>query len=185
MYDYGIYVDVSNILINYPDRVSLMVLQWKLQKYFNARVITYHLFISLPGDRPCRERRIADAARRQPWYVVHDEHRQVEMRDGRRTEKGVDVDLACQVMEDAMRDKHDFYVIVSADSDFLPLARRLRKLGRQIKIVGPYHATTHEVRDDPNFTNIFDVYPPPQVEQTFNDNLDDDDPPLGLSSDEE
>lgn len=140
--------------------------------------------MSLPGDGPCKELRIATAARRQEWCIVHDEHRLTETRDGRRIEKGVDVDLACQVMEDVMRDKHDIYVIVSADSDFLPLIRRLRQLGKKVKIVGPHHATTREVREDSYFTNIFDIYPP-RVEATVTDDLDDADLLQDLASNEE
>lgn len=129
--------------------------------------------MSLPGEGPSKELRIANSARRQEWCIVHDEHRLTETRDGRRVEKGVDVDLACQAMEDAVHDKHDIYVIVSADSDFLPLVRRLQRLNRKVKIVGPYHATAREVGEDASFTNIFDIYPSPQVEQAIADSLDD------------
>jgi uncharacterized LabA/DUF88 family protein/cold shock CspA family protein len=54
---------------------------------------------------------------------------------GRRTEKGVDVWLALEAFELAYYKKFDVLVLIAADSDYVPLARKLNSLGTRVMVL--------------------------------------------------
>jgi cold shock CspA family protein len=52
------------------------------------------------------------------------------------TEKGIDVWFALEAYELALRERFDVCVLVACDSDYVPLARKLSKLGTRVMVVG-------------------------------------------------
>ena len=49
-------------------------------------------------------------------------------------QKGVDVELAIDVLDSAHEDRYDVAVLVTGDSDFVPLVRRITSLNKQALI---------------------------------------------------
>lgn len=49
-------------------------------------------------------------------------------------QKGVDVELAIDVLEAAHQDRYDVAVLITGDADFVPLIRRITSLGKQALI---------------------------------------------------
>lgn len=55
----------------------------------------------------------------------------------KKQEKYTDVNLALQMFEDAMYDRFDKAILLSADSDFIPAIERVRKLKKEILVLFP------------------------------------------------
>ncbi|MEY2936129.1 MAG: hypothetical protein RL033_6878, partial [Pseudomonadota bacterium] len=52
------------------------------------------------------------------------------------TEKGIDVWFALEAYELALQERFDVCVLVACDSDYVPLARKLSRLGTRVMVVG-------------------------------------------------
>jgi uncharacterized LabA/DUF88 family protein len=57
----------------------------------------------------------------------------------------IDVALAIDLWEAALRKSLDMVVLVSGDSDFLPLVERLTERGVEVAVIGPYGSTAWEL----------------------------------------
>lgn len=57
--------------------------------------------------------------------------------EGKTTEKQTDVNLALQLFEDAIKDKYDKAILLSADTDFIPAIERVNKLGKEVLLLLP------------------------------------------------
>lgn len=57
--------------------------------------------------------------------------------EGKTTEKQTDVNLALQFFEDAIKDKYDKAILLSADTDFIPAIERVNKLGKKVLLLLP------------------------------------------------
>jgi len=55
---------------------------------------------------------------------------------GRDGEKGIDVSMALEVFELAALKGYDVCVLITGDSDFIPLARKLNTMGTRVMVVG-------------------------------------------------
>lgn len=90
-----------------------------------------------------------------------------ENNEGKRKkqEKYTDVNLALQVFEDAMYDRFDKAILVSADSDFIPAIERVRKLKKEILILFPPTLNSNEIRKTANKDSAI------QVRQLTEENL--------------
>jgi uncharacterized protein (TIGR00288 family) len=64
---------------------------------------------------------------------------------------GADIAMAIDAVEMAIRDSFDVLVVVSSDSDFTPVAMRVRRLGKAVVGVGASIAT-------PQYRNSFDRF---------------------------
>lgn len=83
----------------------------------------------------------------------------------KRQEKFTDVNLALQVFEDAMYDRFDKAILVSADSDFIPAIKRVRKLKKEILVLFPPTLNSNEIKKTANEDNAI------QVRQLTEENL--------------
>lgn len=57
--------------------------------------------------------------------------------EGKLKEKYTDVNLALQMFEDAMYDRFDKAILLSADTDFIPVIERVQKLNKDILLLIP------------------------------------------------
>lgn len=65
--------------------------------------------------------------------------------DGTRTEKGIDVWFALEVFEQTFLKRFDVVVLLSSDSNYVPLVRKLNAIGTRVMILGwdfEYHSET-------------------------------------------
>jgi len=71
----------------------------------------------------------------QSWHKVYEE-------------KETDVDLACHMMEHASRDQLDTAVLLSGDSDFVPLCKSFRRTfpDKRLAVLFPYRRVSKELR---------------------------------------
>ena len=51
-------------------------------------------------------------------------------------EKGVDVNMAVDLLIGAFKDTYDLAILISSDSDLIPAIKEVRKLGKEIEFVG-------------------------------------------------
>ncbi|MEM6770504.1 MAG: NYN domain-containing protein [Bacteroidota bacterium] len=56
--------------------------------------------------------------------------------NGRRAEKGIDVWLALEAYETAMLRQLDVVVLITSDSDYVPLVRKIQSLGCKVMVLG-------------------------------------------------
>lgn len=68
-------------------------------------------------------------------------------------EKQTDVNIALQVLDDAMQDKFDSAVIVSGDTDFLPIIRKIKTLfpEKRIGVLLPIGAHALSLKEEADF----------------------------------
>lgn len=59
--------------------------------------------------------------------------------DGTYHEKGVDVKIAVDVLVGAYEDLYDVAIILSSDTDLIPVIQKVRHLGKQVEYVGFAH----------------------------------------------
>jgi uncharacterized LabA/DUF88 family protein len=52
--------------------------------------------------------------------------------DGKKSEKGVDVKLAVDMVVNAYKDNYDIAILVSNDADFIPAIEEIKALGKQV-----------------------------------------------------
>ncbi len=63
-------------------------------------------------------------------------------------EKETDVNFAMNVLEDALNDKFDIAYLVTADSDFVPLVKRIRQMPRkQVIVFFPPERASNDLRN--------------------------------------
>lgn len=61
-------------------------------------------------------------------------------------QKGVDVELACEMLSHAFRGSYDVAILVSGDADFIPVVKRVRDLGKQVEVASFSNACSQEMR---------------------------------------
>jgi uncharacterized LabA/DUF88 family protein len=59
--------------------------------------------------------------------------------DGKFHEKGVDVNIAVDIVEGALRDKFDHFILVSSDTDLLPAIKIAKEAGKTVEYIGFSH----------------------------------------------
>jgi uncharacterized LabA/DUF88 family protein len=69
--------------------------------------------------------------------------------------KGVDIALACRVMEDAQRDLFDDCFLFTSDADYLPLIEAVRRMGKNAWVLGYEKDFT---KRNPGFNYVPDRY---------------------------
>ncbi len=78
----------------------------------------------VPHYLPLREKRRRDVGEEAPRFEL--------------SQKGIDVELALDVLDLAHLDRFDICVLISGDADFVPLVRKLTALGKQV-LLGYFH----------------------------------------------
>lgn len=78
----------------------------------------------VPHYLPLREKRRRGVGDEPPRYEL--------------SQKGIDVELALDVLDLAHRDRFDICVLITGDADFVPLVRKLTALGKQV-MLGYFH----------------------------------------------
>ena len=73
-----------------------------------------------------------------PLREVERDQENTDMPQFRLAQKGVDVELALDVLDYAHDDRFDIAVLVSGDQDFVPLVRKVTSLGKQV-LVAYFH----------------------------------------------
>ncbi|MEK7211075.1 MAG: NYN domain-containing protein [Patescibacteria group bacterium] len=66
--------------------------------------------------------------------------------DGVYHEKGVDVQLAVDILVGAYEDKYDIAIIISSDTDLIPAIRKIKQLGKQVEYIGFAHRPSLALR---------------------------------------
>jgi len=62
-------------------------------------------------------------------------------------EKGIDVMLAVEAIEKAMKNEYDYCILVSGDADFIPVLNLIRANGKQIKSVSVPAGYSSDIRN--------------------------------------
>lgn len=78
----------------------------------------------VPHYLPLREKRRRGVGDEPPRYEL--------------SQKGIDVELALDVLDLAHHDRFDICVLITGDADFVPLVRKLTALGKQV-LLGYFH----------------------------------------------
>lgn len=61
--------------------------------------------------------------------------------EGKTREKQTDINIALQIYEDAIYDRFDKAILVSADTDFIPAIRKVKNLGKEVLLLLPPNYT--------------------------------------------
>ncbi len=77
---------------------------------------------------------------RHGWTVVFDQL--LKTADGYH-EKGVDVQIAVDLIVGAYEDLYERAILVSSDSDLIPALIKVRERGKKVEYVGFSHAPSH------------------------------------------
>lgn len=59
--------------------------------------------------------------------------------DGKYHEKGVDVQMAVDLLVGAYEDKYDVAIIISSDTDLIPAMEKVKNLGKEVEYIGFAH----------------------------------------------
>ncbi len=59
--------------------------------------------------------------------------------NGKYHEKGVDVQLAVDILIGAYEDLYDRAILISSDTDLIPAIQKVKQLGKQIEYIGFSH----------------------------------------------
>lgn len=59
--------------------------------------------------------------------------------DGKFHEKGVDVNMAVDIVAGALKDQYDHFILVSSDTDLLPAIKVAKEAGKTIEYIGFSH----------------------------------------------
>lgn len=95
-------------------------------------------------------------------------------------EKGVDVLLATDMVSLAFRDAYDTAILVSGDSDYVPVVEEIQELGKRVENVSFKRTSSYELRkvcdsflllDNLAYKFTTPLNKPKQIEQTKNKNL--------------
>jgi uncharacterized LabA/DUF88 family protein len=60
--------------------------------------------------------------------------------DGKFHEKGVDVNIAVDLLVGAYENKYDTAILISSDSDLVPAVKKIKSLGKEIEHIGFSHS---------------------------------------------
>ena len=143
-----VFIDIANI------RASLRnILGEDLSKVF----IDYECMVDgLVGDRKLVNAIVFDGASKESIEKLNGFHCRlrsqgfimhvIESSISGNSQKGVDVDLAINMVSDAYRDMYDTAIIVSGDADFVPAVKMVRELGKKVEGVGCSDSTSNELR---------------------------------------
>jgi uncharacterized LabA/DUF88 family protein len=85
-------------------------------------------------------------------------------------EKGTDVMLACTVLERAQQDSFDLAVIISGDTDYLPLTPILQRMfSKELRFGLPYKRETKLIKNESplSFSLTIDAYEAAQFDQAL------------------
>lgn len=73
--------------------------------------------------------------------------------EGKTREKQTDINIALQIYEDAIYDRFDKAILVSADTDFIPAIRKVKNLGKEVLLLLPPNYTY-----SPKFDEVVEKY---------------------------
>lgn len=74
--------------------------------------------------------------------------------NGKYHEKGVDVQLATDLLIGAYEDKYDVAIILSSDTDMLPAIRKIKSLGKRIEYIGFSHQPSLGLQRESNWSYL-------------------------------
>ena len=95
-------------------------------------------------DKAKSQQSFYDSLDRTPYLEVR-LGRIIQYPDGRRTEKGVDVRMAADLVYYAARDFYDTAIVITEDQDFAPALAIVKELGKHVEIVTFGGSTTKEL----------------------------------------
>lgn len=136
-----IYLDNSNF---YMQIVELALNKKKDGDLFNAPSVRYERLLSLlecgePASQARLYTSIGGGGEKKPWGIPEEQGWQIHLRGraGNKIEKMVDVDLAIDMVFDALEGKDlakDKIILVSGDSDFVPVIEKLQGRGIPVHV---------------------------------------------------
>lgn len=90
-----------------------------------------YVFDGMDSVENCRQSRgFHDMLRYHGFTVVLTDSYDPELN----RQKGVDVEMACKVMHHGFKNDYDTAIIVSGDSDFVPLVKELKDMGKKVEV---------------------------------------------------
>ena len=162
----AILVDGSNMYhyLREMGLTGLMMFDYRAfaQHLARARIIvsaTYYIGkVRSDGDAKSNElrrnqQRLMNRLRAAGWHVEFGhmmEHRGIFQ------EKGVDVHIAIDLLTGAYDNTFDVAVLVSSDTDFIPVIHRIRRKGKQVEYVGFAHRLSRGLMKNVSLTTVLD-----------------------------
>lgn len=141
----AVFIDGSNLhhrleQCGWPQRIDIGTLAKRLAGNRQLVRVAYYNVPPPPHRAP------AAGARQRRYYARISEDAQVEFTlgylqrrivDGRSVyeEKGVDVQIAVDMLTGAFRDVYDVAVLVSSDGDFRPAVEAVREVGKRVEYI--------------------------------------------------
>lgn len=83
----------------------------------------------------------------------------VKQINGEYVQKEVDVALACEVLEHAMRDHYDIAIIISGDRDFVPAIQKVQSAGKRVEVAAFSGSLSEESKRNCDAYHILDMLP--------------------------
>ena len=77
--------------------------------------------------------------------------------DGQYHEKGVDVQLAVDLLIGAYENFYDRAIVVSSDTDLIPAMQKVKKLGKEIEYIGFSHQPSRALFSYVNFSRLLQI----------------------------
>ena len=97
----------------------------------SRRLVNAYIFDGISAENPNENVRFYDKLRSQGFIVLTTPN---SMYDS--GQKGVDVNLAINIVEGAILDKYDTAIVVSEDKDFVPAIEMARNRGKRVECAG-------------------------------------------------
>lgn len=152
----AIFIDGSNFFKNCEElRVYTYQMEWDrfLEDLVRGREIVYARYYDCPkreGDKGIehqvkRQKLFFSLLRKIPWMRLVFGRLEMRHKDdgaGYLVEKGVDVNIAVDMVLGAVRDEYDHAFLLSADADYVPAIRAVQEIGKRVLVATPgksYH----------------------------------------------
>lgn len=74
--------------------------------------------------------------------------------NGRYHEKGVDVQIAVDLLVGAYENKYDVAIIISSDTDLIPVIKKIRELGKEVEYIGFSHAPSFALQKNATISRL-------------------------------
>lgn len=74
--------------------------------------------------------------------------------DGKYHEKGVDVQMAVDLLVGAYENKYDVAIIISSDTDLIPAIKKIKNLGKEVEYIGFAHKPSLALQTFANISRL-------------------------------
>lgn len=71
---------------------------------------------------------------------------EIEQRQGRQIQKGVDIQLAVEMLDFGFHNRYDIVILCSGDQDFLPVVKTIKNLGKIVCVAAFSHSCSEKLK---------------------------------------